>query len=167
MAAPKLTAERVRELLHYDPDTGIFTNRIRRGNNPAGSIVGARQRGRYINIELDDRQYSGHRLAWLYVYGEWPTHNIDHINGDGRDNRFCNLRDVAQALNLQNRRGYGETGVKNVYLKHKGAGGRWTYYEVALNVNGKTVYSKLFKTLAEAEAAAIEARAKYHTHTRS
>jgi hypothetical protein len=80
-----LTAERLRELLHYDPETGQFT---RRGGKAVGYIT---ERG-YVRIAIDKRPHYGHRLAWLYTHGSWPTAYLEHVNGNAADNRIANLR---------------------------------------------------------------------------
>lgn len=103
MAAHDLTAARLRELYSYDPDTGVF-KRLRpvggaRPSHPSG--VGAVSEG-YLKIRVDGRYYPAHRLAWLYQYGEWPKHHIDHINGIRDDNRIANLRDVSVLTNAEN-----------------------------------------------------------------
>lgn len=99
MAKPHLTAQRLREVLDYNPETGAFTWRVQlKATRPAGSIAGCRY-DRYIKIVIDQEKHSAHRLVWLYVHGEWPSGVIDHINGDGFDNRLCNLRDVSQSIN--------------------------------------------------------------------
>ena len=99
-----VTAEEVRRLLAYDPDTGIFVWKVDRGIVRAGDIAGRTQkigRTEYVYITVSIRQYRAHRLAWLYVHGEWPRHLIDHINGIGSDNRICNLREATNAQNMQ------------------------------------------------------------------
>lgn len=104
MAAGHITAARLRELLTYDPETGAFTNRVKRSRKvvpgePAGGL-----RCGYVAIRLDGRLYQAHRLAWLYMTGAWPAADVDHINGDRADNRWVNLRDVPHQANMQNQR---------------------------------------------------------------
>lgn len=100
-----ITKERLREALKYDPLTGVFTNRIDRGKKAKkGNSVGYLESSGYLQISFDNRIYRLHRLAWLHVKGAWPEGVIDHINGDKQDNRFCNLRDVPQSVNSQNKR---------------------------------------------------------------
>lgn len=96
--------ERVRELLNYQPDTGIFTWLVkRRGAANKGDIAGCVARNGYLRIGIDGQLYFAHRMAWLYVHGELPK-MIDHVNGVKTDNRISNLRAASQALNAQNRR---------------------------------------------------------------
>src|SRR6185436_2505792 len=93
----------VREVLIYHSDTGIFrwaksvSNRVR-----AGDVAGSLGSRGYLLIKLKGRSIQLHRLAWFMHYGEWPKHNIDHINRDRLDNSINNLRDVTQAENLKN-----------------------------------------------------------------
>lgn len=100
-----LTAQRLREVLNYDCGTGAFTWRqpAKRANQKPGDSAGCVSRGR-VQIQVDGHIYRAHRLAWLYVTGAWPQHEIDHINGEPADNRFVNLRDVTSTVNHQNRR---------------------------------------------------------------
>lgn len=99
-----ISVERLHELLHYDPETGIFTWRVDRSHNArAGWSAGHLAKGKgYILLRVDDVLVRAHRAAVAMVSGEWPTGVVDHINGVKTDNRFCNLRVVTQALNLQN-----------------------------------------------------------------
>ena len=88
-----LTAEHLREVLNYDPTTGIFTwKKMDRRHWLLGTAAGARHSGGYTRIYVNGQEYYGHRLAWLYVHGEWPPHQVDHINGVRTDNRIANLR---------------------------------------------------------------------------
>lgn len=90
---PPVTAERLRELLHYDPETGTFRWKVRQGTQRApGEIAGGVNQKGYGRISIDGRAHQSHRLAWLYVYGEWPALTIDHINRVTVDNRIANLR---------------------------------------------------------------------------
>jgi len=100
-----ITLLRLQELLGYDPVTGIFTWRRtrRRGSGAAGCLC--KTHG-YVNIGIDGRVYRAHRLAWLYVTGEWPKAHIDHINCLRHDNRWANLREATISQNKANNPGY-------------------------------------------------------------
>lgn len=103
----KPTASQVRELLHYDPETGVFTRRVSTGGRygaAVGSVAGCLSDQGYVMVSVMSKQYRAHRLAWLYVTGEWPTAEVDHKDGDRRNNRWSNLRDVPTAVNAQNKR---------------------------------------------------------------
>lgn len=101
----ELTAERLRELLHYDPETGVFTRAVRTSNRThVGDIAGTCNTLGYRSICIDSRYFAEHRLAWLYVTGRWPVDDIDHLDGNRANNAFRNLRDVPRATNLQNQR---------------------------------------------------------------
>jgi len=100
--------QRVNQLLHYDPDTGVFTWKVRRNHKAkVGDIAGAvnsyESNLQYISIKIDRRLYKAHRLAFLLMSGRWPE-NIDHINGNGLDNRWCNLREVFHQENGKNQK---------------------------------------------------------------
>lgn len=102
---PPCTIEHLRTSLDYNADTGVFTWRAhKRRPDLIGKQAGAAQSAGYWAIAIHNRKQLAHRLAWAYVTGEWPTQHIDHINGDKRDNRFCNLRQVSRFGNLQNMR---------------------------------------------------------------
>lgn len=104
IARPELTAEKLRELLHYDQETGIFTWKVSTSNRvKVGDVAGCPDGHGYLLISVQSRLYKAHRLAWLYVSGTWPTDQIDHINRNKTDNRITNLRDVTQKQNLQNK----------------------------------------------------------------
>lgn len=89
-----LSAERLRELLSYDPATGEFRWRVGRpgGRAQAGDKPGNITSKGYLSISVDSVRYQAHRLAWLYVTGEWPVAQIDHRNQNKLDNRLSNLR---------------------------------------------------------------------------
>ena len=100
----ELTAEKLRELLHYEPATGIFTWKVSTGPRvKAGDVTGCQSGGGYLEIKLQNRRYQAHRLAWLHVYGNWPKDQIDHVNRVRTDNRISNLREVSHKQNNQNR----------------------------------------------------------------
>lgn len=98
---------RLRALLHYDPSTGFFTwlaGAGRWGEIEAGALAGGPEKRGYIQIGIDGRRYRAHRLAFLWMLGAWPVHEVDHVNGVKSDNRWLNLRDVSHQVNSQNLR---------------------------------------------------------------
>ena len=99
-----ISLKRLKEILSYSPDTGIFTWKVSHPRAKAGSPAGAIDHYGYVVIRLDGVLYKAHRLAWLYVKGEWPTKNLDHINQIKCDNRISNLRSVGQSVNMHNAR---------------------------------------------------------------
>ena len=99
-----LAAKRLRELLHYDPLTGIFTWRTnRKGLARIGNRAGSYSKG-YIEIGVSTGRYYAHRLAWLYMTGEWPPMTMDHADLDRANNRWANLRLATFSQNGCNRR---------------------------------------------------------------
>lgn len=99
-----LVYEEVVEALHYERQTGVFTWRYPRLNVEAGEIAGHIGARGYRRIGINGVFVLAHRLAWFVVHGVWPTLLIDHINGDRKDNRIENLRDVTAMVNAQNKR---------------------------------------------------------------
>lgn len=101
-----LQASRLRELLHYDPETGVFTWRCgRQGVRAVKKLTAGGPDGQgYIRIKVDGTYYGAHRLAFLYVLGALPAGHVDHIDGVRTNNRFANLRDVRPQVNSQNQR---------------------------------------------------------------
>lgn len=95
-----ITQARLKELLHYDPHTGLLTWAA---GPRLGKGAGCRQKVGYLVVRLDGVLHYAHRLAYLYVTGETP-HLIDHVNGDRSDNRAANLRAATSEINNQNRR---------------------------------------------------------------
>ncbi len=88
-----LTASRLRRLLSYDSETGLFVWRPRPDNRQfnahfAGSVAGTLQSARYVQICIDGEKYLAHRLAFLYIRGSFPRGNVDHANHIPSDNRF-------------------------------------------------------------------------------
>lgn len=101
-----MNQERLRKLLDYDPTTGLFVwksrnNMAQWSSKHAGKIAGTNMTNGYIGLSMMGKRFYAHRLAWFYVHGEWPV-EVDHINGDRKDNRISNLRSCTRAENCQN-----------------------------------------------------------------
>jgi hypothetical protein len=141
-----LTQERLMEVLSYDSDTGVFVWRQKRGRQVNGSVAGSPHNAGYWSIRVDGRALLAHRLAWMYVHGDWPS-EIDHINGDRRDNRIANLRHVTRQQNCRNAamRSHNQTGVNGVAYYQ-----RYRRFRVIMTVDGQSRYLGSFKTLDEA-----------------
>lgn len=156
------TAERLRELLHYDPSTGVFTNLVQRGSQArAGSIAGCRNENKgYWRFRIDSVDVWAHRAAWCYVTGSWPTLQIDHIDGDKINNRINNLRDVRPSVNSQNlRRPHSDnrSGFLGVSW-HK----RDQVYVARIYIDGQNRTLGRFSEPEEAHAAYLAAKRRLH-----
>ena len=99
-----ITADRLKEFINYNPDTGSFVWAKNKARAVKGGCVGSIASNGYLMIKLDQERHLASRLAWLYCYGSFPSNYIDHINGDILDNRICNLRDVTAHDNARNRK---------------------------------------------------------------
>ena len=101
----KLTLERLKELMVYDPETGIFTRIITsQGNAFAGHEAGCYHRASgYRFIQIDGARYKTHRLAWFYHHGVWPENQLDHKDRVRNHNWISNLREATNAQNAMNR----------------------------------------------------------------
>ena len=103
MAERILDVNQLREILDYNPETGVFVwKRMLAHRRKSGSVAGSKTHG-YVEIGVWNRSYRAHHLAWLYVYGEWPKGVIDHIDGDRSNNAISNLREATNQQNAQNR----------------------------------------------------------------
>ena len=141
-----LSLQQLKESLIYDPLTGIFTRKkyARKGKNAGGFDTHG-----YIHIGVNGKQYKAHQLAWLYVYGEFPKNQIDHINGNRKDNRIENLRVVSSVINNLNR-----STAKGVY-KHQNK------FRARIKINGKHLHLGLFETEDLAKKAYLSAKKEY------
>lgn len=156
-----LTADYLREVLDYDPETGVFRWKQHLSNRRgAGEIAGCVcKRDGYNLVGINGTVYKANRLAWLYVHGEWPPRYVDHINGMTGDDRIANLRLATPAENLWNRgkQKNNTSGYKGVTY-HPGTGKWWA----RINRHGKTYRLGLHKTPEEAHAAYAEAAERLH-----
>ena len=157
-----LTAARLRELLHYDPDTGIFTWRVTRGSARPGGIAGHPGSGGYLRVGIYGVGWQANRLAWLYMTGEHPMHEVDHINGVRVDNCWSNLRAATSSQNQQNMRRamvHNSTGLLGVsYDKSRGA------FLARIRVNGRLKHLGRFTHAQDAHAAYLAAKRDLHPY---
>lgn len=145
-----LTADRLRELLSYDPETGEFTRLVSVAPRAlAGQKSGDLDSKGYIRLRVDGKRYLGHRLAWFYMTGEWPPEQIDHRNGSRTDNRFTNLRLATAAQNLWNSTGWkaSQVAFKGVTRSHSGG------FRARIRSDGKERQIGVYPTPEEAKAA--------------
>jgi len=149
-----LTQKRLKEVLDYSPETGIFT-RIR-----SGAVITKPNDNGYIRTMVDYKSYYAHKLAWLYVYGVWPD-ALDHIDHRKPNNRIINLREAAQSENSKNRSTSrnNKSGFNGVHWHERDKG--WL---AVINVNKKPVYLGQFKDKFEAICARASANNKYGFH---
>lgn len=96
-----LTQERLKELLDYDPATGLFVRKGDRGGHKAGSVAGCLNQSGYILLKVDGPSFKAHRLAFLFMEGSLPPEDVDHINHDRADNRWSNIRAVTRRVNAR------------------------------------------------------------------
>lgn len=159
-----LTPERLRELLHYDPETGVFTwIAERRRKVKAGDVAGCKRTGEYIKIRIDYQLHLAHRLAWLYVHGVWPKRFIDHINCDRSDNRIANLREACDTINAQNiiaPKAHSKSGVLGV-KRYERKDGRVTW-RASLRHEGRTMYIGTFDSVEQASEAYVKHKRQLH-----
>ncbi len=160
-----LTQEELKKQLHYDPNTGIFYRKIRSSNSVnIGDIAGCvvyRKTNRYITICVLRKDHYAHRLAWLYMTGKFPDNEIDHINGDGSDNRWTNLRDVTRQNNMRNVKvlNNNTSGITGVYWNKQL--GCWA---VQIKVNMKQISLGTFGNMFDAACARKSAELFYGFH---
>lgn len=164
MAVSDLTRARLHELLHYSPETGIFTWKMNRGAVAVGSEAGTIMKFKncsYRYIMIDFKYHRAHRLAWFYVHGSWPKNHLDHINNIGTDNRIVNLREATTAENSQApnrtmdpRNTSGFPGVSR-----KAGRSKWN---ASIQVNSKRLYLGTFETAEEASTAYQVAKRRLH-----
>lgn len=116
-----ITQAELKLRLHYDPETGFFTYLTCRKSTRIGERAGRAQVKGYRIITLNKKTYLEHRLAWFYVYGEFPYPQLDHANGVRDDNRLCNLRIATERENQFNRKisSRNKTGFKGVHFNKK------------------------------------------------
>ena len=157
----KITAERLKQIVNYDPNNGQFTWAQARKKCTKGAVAGySDKRTGYKYVRLDWVIYAQHRLAWLYMYGRWPDGELDHINHDTGDNRIANLREcVDGVVNQHNKQAPKNNTSGYVGVDFHKASGKWRARIKA----GETYHHLgLFDTAEEANEVRLAAKQKYH-----
>lgn len=148
-----LTLQRLRDLLHYDPITGLFTWKVNRPAGPntryAGDLAGTVNKvSGYVVICIDCVDHYAHRLAHLYMTGAWPDDEIDHKDLNRSNNAWLNLRPATKTQQRFNQRGKpNRSGFKGVVPTAEGR------FRASINVNNKHIHIGHFDTAEEAHGA--------------
>jgi hypothetical protein len=137
----ELTQERLKELVEYNPETGVFTRKTSYGAHKKDSVAGTVCSNGYRAIVIDRQAYKEHRLAFLYMLGHIPT-NVDHINVIRGDNRWVNLREASTQQNTQNTRliKSNTSGIKGISFVVRGG---CECYRASIEIHNKSI-SKVF-----------------------
>jgi len=157
----ELTQEYLKLILHYDPDTGIFTwlsprvLRIKKGN-----VAGVAEASGYIRVQIKGKNYSMHRLAFLYMTGAFPAEHTDHINRNRSDNRWLNLRAVSNSVNQKNAKKRSDNKSRITGVHWDARSKKWCS---KIKV-GKSIFIGLFEDFFEAVCARKSAEVLYGFH---
>lgn len=173
MPDKSFTPKELSEMLSYDPKTGLFKWAYRPeklfrspasakswNNKYAGKVVAVFDNGRgYHIIAVRRQKLKAHRVAWALTHGQYPCGSIDHIDGDGHNNKLSNLRDVSHAENMRNRRlsSKNKTGVPGVFWNGRN-------FEVAIKYLQKKYHLGNFQDLATATAVRKSAEMQFGFH---
>ena len=155
----KLTQERLKELLDYDPETGVFIWKInRKYTAKKGSVAGC-LKNNYWHISVNGNRYLAHRLAFLWMEGYLPENQVDHIDRNKINNRWSNLREVSQTCNMRNR-----AVLKNNKYKITGISFHKKLNKIRadIRISRKLIYLGIFDNLLDAVKARWEAEVKYN-----
>lgn len=160
----ELSVDYLREMLDYDPESGIFRWKFKTPYKDVGEVVGRRDKDGYLDTHIKmmsgrSKNFRLHRLAWFYVYGVWPENQIDHINGIKDDNRIENLREATANQNQWNQKKAknNTSGHKVVYWVKRA--NKWRAF---IYCNSKNIHLGYFSSLLEAAEAYKQAAIKYH-----
>jgi hypothetical protein len=155
-----MTQSELKELLHYDSATGIFTWAVDRSQRvKAGMEAGSKHSYGYTVIRINGKNYTAHRLAFLYMEGEFPQQDVDHIDGVRDNNTWANLRHATRSENMQN----------SSMLANNATGYKGVSYDKANNKflaqirhSGKNIHLGRFNTAEEAAEAYVKAKIDVH-----
>jgi len=157
-----ITQKQLKEVLHYNPDTGVFTRiKYKGGKNKQGDEAGCINGLGYRTISINMKRYTAHRLAFLYMNGQFPIDCTDHINHIRHDNRWCNLRPASRSENSKNLSAYvnnksGYTGI--IFCE------RTKMWHAYIRISRKKLHLGSFNQIADAIDARKTAEAQYGYH---
>ena len=157
-----ITQSELKEVLSYDEMTGQFvwinpkTNRLK-----IGDVAGWLNNKGYLHIKIGKASYKCHRLAWLYVYGEFPDGQLDHVNGNKNDNRINNLRSVSNKENGENRKLHSSNTSGHRGISWNKKSNKWT---ATVRHLGQLHHIGQYSVLEDAVKAVKEARNLFFTH---
>lgn len=147
----RLTQKELKRVLHYNPDTGIFTRKVSLGKVKAGEVAGSPHKASgYIHISIHKKKHRANRLAWLYMEGYWPEHEIDHIDGVRDNNKWLNLRHGSHSCNMQNTKTRVDNKTKFVGVSFYKAQSKW---QATMTVQGSTFHLGYYDDIFEAALA--------------
>lgn len=157
-----ITQAELKELVNYDPITGVFTlAKHRHGTTrKVGDALGSLNKAGYLETGIKRKRYYLHRLAYLYMTGEMPKDKIDHKNRNKSDNSWNNLRCVTQQENMENDvlpRKHGSLGYRGVY-RYKDR------FRAKITHKGKQIHLGEFYSVEEASQAYLKAKPLIHTN---
>jgi hypothetical protein len=141
---------RLHALFIYDSRSGFLLRRVNRGKGRAGDVVGTKHSEGYLQVRVDGAREYVHRIAYALMVGTYPEKEIDHINGDRADNRWCNLRGASHAENMQNRPRASHSTQPFKGVRQSPTKGKWT---ARIGINQKEMYLGTFATAQAANAA--------------
>jgi hypothetical protein len=155
----KLTQEYLKEILEYNPETGVWIWLISSGCKKRDQQAGNINQKGYRRIYINGRFYMAHQLAWFYMIGKWPKEELDHKNNTPDDNRWNNLREATNHQNKYNRKNNvnNTSGIKGVHW-HKNI----LMWNARIGVNGKKIHLGYFTIKEDAARAYNEAAIKYY-----
>ena len=154
-----MTQEELKRLLSYNEKSGVFTWNIARGNRSAGSIAGNVTWSGYVEIKINKKVHYAHRLAWLYMTGNYPKQHTDHVDGNRSNNEFSNLREATNGENSQNIRVVTKKNTSG-FLGVQRSLKKW---KATISVNKRKIHIGTFDSPEGAYAAYVEAKRKNHS----
>ena len=157
----ELTYEDFAVAFEYNPDTGVITRKIKASkysDYDEGDATGTYEANGYLVVNYLGRSHRMHRLAWMLYYKKWPNFDIDHINGDRKDNRIVNLRDATAKINAQNIR----KAPVNSSTGYLGVTKKGNKYRAQISLNGSKKHLGYFDTAEEAHERYVEMKRILH-----
>ena len=156
-----ISQKELKRILHYCPETGVFTWLVSRGRISVGTIAGATNNLGYCQIGINKTLHLAHRLAWLYMTGEFPSDQIDHLNHVRDDNAWPNLRGATQLINSRNttKRSDNKSGIVGVCFVSRE--NKWLSF---IHHDGKCIHLGYFNCITAAAIARKAAEIKYGYH---